>query len=45
MLRADYGTGLHEAEGDLATEALVLIICGITGHWKHPVAYLLQNKN
>ena len=22
----------------------MFMICGITGHWKHPIAYFLQNK-
>ena len=42
--KADYSIDLPEAEDDLATEALVLMICGITGHWKHPILYFLQNK-
>ena len=33
------------AEDDLAAEALILMICGITGHWKHPVTYFLQVQN
>ena len=40
----DYGTGTPEADDDLATEALVFMISGVTGHWKHPMAYFLQNK-
>ena len=40
----DYGTGLPEAEDELATEALVFMISSISGHWKHPIAYFLQNK-
>ena len=40
----DYGTGIPEADDDLATEALVFMISGVTGHWKHPIAYFLQNK-
>ena len=40
--RAEYGTGLSEAEDDLATEALVFMICGITGHCMYQIAYLLQ---
>ena len=42
--RVDYGTGIPEADDDLATEALVFMISGVTGHWKHPIAYFLQNK-
>ena len=40
----DYGTGLPVAEDELATEALVFMISSISGHWKHPIAYFLQNK-
>ena len=40
----DYGTAVPEASDDLATEALVFLICGVKGHWKHPVGYFLQNK-
>ena len=29
---------------DLPTETMVFMVCGITGHWKHPIAYFLQNK-
>ena len=42
--RGDYGTGLPEAKGDLATEALVFMICGNAGHWKNQIAYSLQSK-
>ena len=31
-------------EDDLATEALVFLIIGLKAHFKHPVAYFLQNK-
>ena len=40
----DYGTGLPEAEDELATEALVFMISSISAHWKHPIAHFLQNK-
>ena len=40
----DYGTAIPEASDELATEALVFLICGVKGHWKHPVGYFLQNK-
>ena len=40
----DYGTGLPEAEDEMATEVLVFMISSISGHWKHPIAYFLQNK-
>ena len=26
------------------TSRLVFIIAGVTGHWKHPIGYFLQNK-
>ena len=29
---------------DLATEALVFMIGGVSEHWKHPIGYFLQNK-
>ena len=40
----DYGTAIPEASDDYASEALVFLICGVKGHWKHPVGYFLQNK-
>ena len=40
----DYGTAKPEPEENLATEALVFMIASITGHWKHPIAYFLQDK-
>ena len=40
--RVDYGTDLPEDEDDLGTEAMVFMICSITGHWKHPIAYFIQ---
>ena len=42
--QVDYGTAMPEASDDLATEALVFLISGIKGHWKHPIAYFLHNK-
>ena len=42
--RVDYGTALPEASDNFATEALVFMIGGVTGHWKHPIGYFLQNK-
>ena len=41
----DYGGALLEEEDMLATEVLVFLLCGVSGHWKHPVAYFLQMKN
>ena len=40
----DYGTAIPEPETKDATEALVFINVGLTGHWRHPIAYFLQNK-
>ena len=40
----DYGIASPEVEDDLATEALVFLIIGLKTHFKHPVAYFLQNK-
>ena len=40
----DYGTAIPENEDELATEALVFMVVRMTGHWKHPIAYVLQNK-
>ena len=42
--RVYYGTALPEVGDNLATEALVFMIGGATGHWKHPIGYFLQNK-
>ena len=36
-----YGRGLSEADDELATESMVFMINGISGHWKHPIAYFL----
>ena len=40
----DYGTAMPEPETTEATEALVFMVVGLTGHWKHPIAYVLQDK-
>ena len=40
----DYGTAAPEATDEPATEALVFMVVGMTGHWKHPIAYVLQDK-
>ena len=40
----DYGTAMPEVTEDLATEALVFMISGLSGHFKHPIAYVLQDK-
>ena len=39
-----YGTALPEPPEDLATEALVFMISSLTGHFKHPIAYILQDN-
>ena len=39
----DYGIAIPEPSDILATEALVVLAVGITGHWKHPIAYILQD--
>ena len=43
--QVDYGGALLEEEDTLATEVLVFLLCGVSGHWKRPVAYFLQMKN
>ena len=40
----NYGPAVPEPPEQLATEALVLMISSLTGHFKHPVAYVLQDK-
>ena len=40
----DYGTAMPEPETTEATEALVFMVVGLTGHCKHPIAYVLQDK-
>ena len=42
--RVDYVTALSEAGDNLTTKALVFMIGGVTGHWKHHIGYFLQNK-
>ena len=39
----DYGIAKPRDEENQATEALVFIIPGISGHWKHPITYFLQD--
>ena len=41
----DYGTAIPEPEATEATEALVFMVIGTIAHWKHPIAYILQNKS
>ena len=40
----DYGTALPEVPDSLATEALVFMVSGMSGHFKHPIAYVFQDK-
>ena len=35
----DCGNFVPTNEDQLATEALVLMVVGLTGHWKYPVTY------
>ena len=37
-------TAIPEPPEDLATEALVFMISSLMGHFKHPIAYVLQDK-
>ena len=38
-----YGVTILEPSDTPATEVLVFLVVGITGHWKHPIAYVLQD--
>ena len=40
----DYGTAVPEVTDSYATEALVFMVSGLSGHFKHPIAYVLQDK-
>ena len=40
----EYGTAVPEVTDSYATEALVFMVSGLSGHFKHPVAYVLQDK-
>lgn len=40
----DYGIAMPEPSDDIAKEALVFMMVGLTGHWKHPIAYVFQDK-
>ena len=40
----DYGTAAPEATDKPATEVLLFMVVGMTGNWKHPTAYVLQDK-
>ena len=43
--RVDCGTALPDAGDNLATEALVFMIGGVAGHWKHPTSYFFQIRS
>ena len=40
----DYGAAVPEVPTDLATDALVFMIVGLSGNFKHPIGYMLYNK-
>ena len=40
----NYGTAVPESCENPATEALVSLAVGLRGFWKHPIAYILQDK-
>ena len=40
----DYGTAVPEPLDELATKALVFMISSLTGHFKDPITYVLQDK-
>ena len=40
----DHGNEIQECAYGEATEALVFMVVGMTGNWKHPIAYVLQDK-
>ena len=38
-----YGMAVPEAPDELAAEALVFLVVDMTGHFKHPITYVLQD--
>ena len=40
----NYCTAVPEACENPATEALVFLAVGLRGFWKHPIAYVLEDK-
>ena len=40
----DYGTAMPECADGEATETLAFMVVGMTRNWKHPTAYVLQDK-
>ena len=40
----DYGAAIPECADGETTEAMVFMVVGLTGNWKHPIGYLLQDK-
>lgn len=41
----DFGGIQAEAQETPATEALVFMLVGLNGKWKHPIGYFLQSKS
>lgn len=39
----DCGTIEGECADEVASEALVFLVSGLTGHWKYPIAYFLED--
>ena len=39
-----YGMAVQEAHDEITTEALVSLVVGMTGHFKHSITYVLQDK-
>ena len=42
--KVDYYMAVPEANNKLAMEVLVFMVSCITGHWKYPTAYFIQNN-
>ena len=40
----DYGTAVPEAPDELATKALVFLVVGKTGHFKHPIVMYFKTN-
>ena len=41
----DYGTAVTEVPTALTTKALELMVVGMSSHFKHIIAYMLQDKH
>ena len=44
VCNVDYRTEVPEVSTDLATDAFVFMTVGLSGHFKHPIGYVLYNK-